>query len=255
MQRPSIPLFIIPVALPAAYLLYRTWKITSCTTVTTGRQGAGRTPPPPRPIALPADVCADDGSQWVVTYECVVSRPVSTSELHVAVDSVHPSNAEKQPSPLLQAFSRATHLAFCSTLQAWLMRNAIGDPEAKRTFDASWIQKLPFKHGDVVNGAYKVVYHGSGPAQGSERIEFAIEAPASYRGPPAPRGLILTELLHIEPESGLTGEGYVVFLNETWMWRRHDEKPTLIESGLAALIHRLMAGWMVMRGVDSVTVA
>lgn len=253
MQRPSIPLFIVPVAVPAAYLIYLSWKITSQTTVTTGRQRAdGASPPPPRPVSLPAEVCADDGSQWIVSYERVVSKPVSTSEITVSSSGTAGSQEEKQrqqqqPSALLQAYSRATHLAFRSTPQARIMRLAIGDPDTKRTFDANWIQGLLFKQGDVVNGAYKVAYHGPGPAPASERVELAIEAPASYRGPPAPKGLILAEVQHVEDGSA------VLFVNETWMWRRHDERPTLIEGGFGALLHGLMAGWMVLRGIESVT--
>lgn len=267
MQRLSIPLLILPVAVPAAYLVYLSWKITSRTTISTGRAGyrdksaepAGPTLSPSRPISLPADINIDSSdSQWIVTYERVVSRPVPMSNIIVldggdaAVRRPDEDRAGLLPASLLQVYSRATHLAFRRTLQAKIMRAAISDAEVKRTFDVDWIRALPFQLGDVVNGGYKVVYHGPGLSPASERVELELEAPASYRGPPPPKGLILAEVQQVDGrEDG--EEPAVVFVNETWMWRRTDEKPTLIESGLGSFVHGLMAGWLVVNGVEVVT--
>lgn len=103
-----------------------------------------------------------------------------------------------------------------------------------------------FGKGDLVNGAYKVSYHGKGKEVTSERVELMIEAPPSYQGP-VPRGLILAEVERVN-----NGEN-IVFVNETWMWRRQDEKPTLIENPVGAKIHALVAGWLVKRGIESIT--
>lgn len=265
MQRSSIPFIIIPVALPAAYLLYLSWAVTSRTTVTIGQAGsrdsssqaASRASTPSRPISLPADVDENSDSQWVVTYERVVSLPVSVSNITVSDASdtaVRQDEKEELPlASMLQAYTRATHLAFRRTLQAKLMRAAIRDLETKHTFDVGWTRNLSFQVGDIVNGAYKVVYHGPGSDPASERIELMIEAPASYRGPPPPKGLILAQVQHVSGQDK-TEEPAVMFVNETWMWRRQDEKPTLIESGLQASVHRLMARWLVVNGVMGASV-
>lgn len=70
--------------------------------------------------------------------------------------------------------------------------------------------------------------------------------PRSYGGPPV-RGLILSALE--EEQDGAA----VRFVNETWLWRRRDEKPTLLESGLGKWLHSPLAGWLVIKGLGAVT--
>jgi len=131
------------------------------------------------------------------------------------------------------------------------MRIAILDDGGKRTFDGRWIRELAFRHGDIVNGAYKVVYQGRGAAPNSERVELIIEAPPSYRGPPAPNGLILAEIQRGGTDD--RGQESVVFVNETWMWRRADHPPAMIESSVGGKLHEMLARWLVVSGVQSVT--
>ena len=77
-----------------------------------------------------------------------------------------------------------------------------------------------------------------------------IEAPPSYQGP-VPRGLLVAEAAQVAVADKRLDA--VVFVNETWMWRRVDEKPTLIESPVARWFHGMMARWLVVRGIGAVT--
>ena len=258
MYQSRLPFIILPVALPAAYLLYLSWKVTRTTSAKRGQYDSSAPDSdtdssPGMPFSIPAEVIEDDGSRWVVSYERVVSDPVLVSNLTISEDDSDVTDERKRehPSPLIQAYSRAAHIAFSATPQARLMRIAILDDDGKRTFDARWIRELAFQKGDVVNGAYKVVYHGSGVSPRSERIELLIESPPSYRGPPAPEGLILAEIRHARTDD--QGQASVVFVNETWMWRRVDHLPTMIENSVGGKIHEMLARWLVVRGVEGVT--
>ena len=190
------------------------------------------------PRSLPDDVRSDD-STWVLAYERVVSHPISPSSLTITASE----NPESYLSQVLQVYASAAQKAFASTPQAFLIRSLL-EPDRKRTFDAAWIQGLAFEHGDIVNGVYKVSYRGQDQARNTERVELIIEAPPSYPGH-VPNGLILAEVERV-------GNGNLVFTNETWMWRRRTEKPTLLETGLGGWTHTLLAGWLIMKGIQAV---
>ncbi|KAI9166405.1 hypothetical protein HJFPF1_02506 [Paramyrothecium foliicola] len=224
--------------LPVTYFIYFAHSVRSSTTSFNGvrKPRSNKAPAlPPMPASLPDDVKSDN-SDWVLAYERVVSHPMPASDF----GAFPMEKKDSSLSPMLKIYTRAAHVAFGSTPQAFLIR-AVVDPATKRTFDPDWIQKISFEKGDVVNGAYKVSYHGIGPTPDSERIELVIEAPPSYKGH-VPRGIILAGIERV-------GED-IVFINETWMWRRETEKPTLVESTFGAWFHAVMAGWLIMRGVS-----
>lgn len=258
MREISLSVLVIPaIASATTYLAYLSWRIIDSTSATAGRLATPTTADtavsassPKEPFSLPDDIKSSDQAKWVVSYERVVSKPIRVSTAAVSQTTEQTSPADKPPCSLLQEYARATHIVFATTPQARIMRLAISDKHTKQTFDAPWIQTLTFKDGDVVNGAYKVTYHGRGAEPASERVELTIEAPPSYRGPPAPKGLILAEVQHIEGDD--KKHECVVFVNETWMWRREEEKPTLIESPLGGWFHGFMARWLVLRATESV---
>jgi hypothetical protein len=129
-----------------------------------------------------------------------------------------------------------------------LLGLVIKDPEAKRTFSAEYIKNLDFRLGQRVNGAYAVTYIGGGHVKGSERVELALDPPKGYRGP-APQGCIISEL---RPAEGDESGDQVVFVNETWMWRKESEPKTLLEGGFGAWVHALTSGWLILEGVKGV---
>ncbi|KAM4062682.1 hypothetical protein HRG_007511 [Hirsutella rhossiliensis] len=213
---------------------------------------------PKDPASLPAHV---KSPQWVVAYERVVSSPVPISSLADPSSSSTSSHAQSSPSALLRRYMRATHIAFAWTPQAWLIRALVGDAHARRSFDTDWIDALAFAPGDLVNGVYKVACHereGPGFAL-PERAELLIQAPATYRGPSV-CGLLLAAIepalsASADTAAGKGHEPSVVFVNETWMWRRAGEKPVLLETPLGKWFHGLLARWLVFKGLDAVVVA
>jgi hypothetical protein len=51
----------------------------------------------------------------------------------------------------------------------------------------------------------------------------------------------------------LEDEDKVKFVNETVLWRRKDEKPSMLEGFFGQWLHGLMVRWMVLQGVKAVT--
>jgi len=240
----------LPVALPTIYLAYLSWHVPRHTSSTKGGRPGSRTHDdasanalPWTPVSLPEQVAMDHAA-WVLAYERVVSLPVPVSSLAISATIV--ADQGEAPSLLMRTYAVGAQVAFSSTPQAYLMRNAIGEPRLRRTFDKNWIRTLAFQTGDIVNGVYRVAYHGKGSPPRSERVELVIEPPLSFKGP-VPHGVIVAEVQCDEKSD------HVLFVNETWMWRRHDEKPTLIESSLGGWFHSLLAGWLVMKGIRNVS--
>lgn len=263
-------LAVLPVALPAAYLLYLKYRVSGMTTASMGRVPQRKQDKPPAeaapseagipmpPITLPEGVEGDiHGSNWILVYERVVSNPIPASALlHPVPGTVMEKGAsfcDGKVSPLMCAYSQATQIAFSWTPQAFAIRASVCVEEARRTFEEEWIRGLSFDKGDVVNAAYRVSYCGKGRSEGSERVELMLQRPPLYKGH-VPRAIVVTEVQTLNRETGQNGEDkQVVFVNETWMWREESEKPTIIESSTGAWMHTLLAGWLVMKGVTAVT--
>lgn len=246
---------LIPIILPAAYVFCLKRAVASNTSSVSGcrhssKQGKGRptpsTPTPSLPVSIPEDVRVAD-SDWVLAFERVTSSHVPVSD----VADLHNDKSAGRPSPgsLLIPYSRAAQLAFSWTPQAFAIRSSIKEPGLRSTFEETVISGTSFSEGDIINGVYKVTYHGPGKAASSERVELVIEAPKSYKGP-VPHGLIVSEVRFLEVDKD--GQAQVVFINETWMWRREDESPTLIEGTVGGWLHTLLAGWLVLRGMNQV---
>jgi hypothetical protein len=70
-----------------------------------------------------------------------------------------------------------------------------------------------------------------------------MEAPAGYRGPVV-EGVVVVGWQK-------TDESHVVFVNETWMWRRPEDKALMLESAAGRWLHTLLSSWLVTRGVDA----
>ncbi|TWU76120.1 hypothetical protein ED733_007881 [Metarhizium rileyi] len=254
-------LFALPIIVPVGYVFYTSWTVYKNTTLVSGtlvpRQGAfaSAASHPAEPHSLPAEV-QDDRSQWVVTYERVVSNPLLPSSLAYPPEKPLSSGSTTEPSRLLQEVSRNMQKAFSRTPQAILLRSALSESLNKESFKTTWISNLTFRPGDIVNGVYKVSCNTRDQTTGSERVELVIDAPASYKGPRV-RGLILTAIEPASSESSddrrTRDEEKIVFVNETWMWRLADEKPTLLESSIGQWLHRLLAGWLLLKGISGVS--
>ncbi|KAK5994372.1 hypothetical protein PT974_04846 [Cladobotryum mycophilum] len=259
---------VLPVALPLAYLVCLNHFVSKNTTSSPGRRiqasiDASSTslyqPPIEEPLSLPEDVRSGD-AQWVVAYERVASHPIPSSRLRFPVNESQghmspPSQSTSQPSGLLTAYLRAAHIAFSWTPQAFLIRSLIGDTDIRRTFDTDWILGLSFKVGELVNGVYRVSHYGAGNEAETERSELMMEVPASYTGPSA-SGLLVATLEVVESPRGYETDPDVIFVNETWTWRREDDrKPLLLETPFGKWFHAILARWLVNKGLNAVLVA
>ncbi|GAB1319400.1 hypothetical protein MFIFM68171_09610 [Madurella fahalii] len=232
--RPAIGLVVLPLTIPVAYLLYLDRAVKRhCKTATgirNGKKGIVSLPANVRrPVTLPQGIEAED-SKWVLACERVISEPLHTSSLSY--------NLKTDLSSAMTDYVRATMTAFSWTPQAFILRASAGDEEVKKTFDTQYIQMLEFRNDDRVNGFWRVVYRDDG------RVEMALDAPAAYKGPVV-KGVIVTG---IEEQC----DGNVVFINETWMWRKQDEVPLLLERRIAQWLHVVLSGWLVMKGVRAV---
>ncbi|KAH7374845.1 hypothetical protein B0T11DRAFT_3747 [Plectosphaerella cucumerina] len=253
---------ILPVVLPAVYILHLNRRVSKQTTKTSGRRSPksspdsallSTSPTPCTPFSLPPEV-KDDESEWVLAYEKVVSHPIAASALSFPPGRL--ASGDAAPSELLRRYAQATHVAFGRTPQAFAIKASISEPHLRRSFEGDVVRGLPFQKGDMVNGVYRVAYYGQGEDPSSERVELVIEAPASYKGH-VPKGLIVAEVVVIDgPLSSDKGDGQleqqVVFVNETWMWRRKDDPATLIEGTVGGWLHALMAGWLILKGIEGV---
>lgn len=234
----------LPLTIPIAYLLYLNRATSHHTQTQTGLRDRKRcvsTIPPDvhRPVTLPKDVEHED-SEWVLTYERVVSKPV-----HLPTSPSPSSQPPERRSRSLTRYVRATMTAFSWTPQAFLLwASVITNSRLSRTFNAKFIQELDFQDGDRVNGFWKVVYRGDSGVAGTERVEMALDAPLGYRGPVV-RGVVVAGVETVE-------DGRVVFVNETWMWRRQGEGAVLLEGVTGRWLHGLLAGWLAVKGMTAV---
>ncbi|CEJ89718.1 hypothetical protein VHEMI05542 [[Torrubiella] hemipterigena] len=249
---------LVPVALPAAYLLYlhlsssrecrlADGRLRSTLKSPTVTQDPGAAPDaqPSPPTSLP-DAVRDHLDTWVVSYERAVSAPLDLSTL--ALTPADASQTDTRPSALLRCYVQAAHVAFSWTPQAFLIRSLIKDKDTRATFDASRLLSTNFVQGDIVNGVYRVIaYQGKGPQHPGqpERVELALTSPPDYKGPPM-EGRIIAIVEEAEEK------GSVVLVNETWMWRKVEDKPTMLESAGGKLFHGLLAKWLLTAGKQAV---
>lgn len=230
-------LAVLPLILPATYLIYLDRTVSKQLKTATGiRNNKRRIATIPasvlRPATLPEEVRADE-SEWVLAYERIVSKPLP------------PSRLPDDLSAAVTDYVRATMTAFGWTPQAFFLRAAAGDEGVKKTFNTAFIQNLEFRNGDRVNGFWSVVYRGDGGMQGHERVEMALDAPPTYKGARV-NGVVVAGV-------ELQDDGGIVFINETWMWRRENEALLLLESRFGGWFHVVLSGWLVMKGVRAVT--
>lgn len=202
----------------------------------TGQAAASSVADPPLPRSLPQSVTSADIDGNVLWNERVVSKPVALSELRWSGGSL---------DELLTRYVRATMVAFTWTPQAYIIRKMLPSGIGK-TFEADYINAMDFRTLDQrVDGVYTVQYRGNEPR--GERVEMRLSPPEDYTGPRS-EGIIVAA---IEPV-GAGAPDEIVFINETWLWRTQDEKPTLLEGSIGRWFHSLLAAWLVGKGIESI---
>lgn len=207
--------------------------------------GATGSVSPAFPHAAPASVVAagEPGGSApaavVVWHERLVSKPAALSTLGWAAGG-------RERGELLTRYVRATMVAFTRTPQAGQVRKML-PPPARGTFAEGYINAMDFgRAGQRVAGVYTVEYRGPGPG-GGERVEMRLSPPEGYAGPRGD-GVIVAA---VEPAGDPEGDT-VVFINETWLWRRGDESPTLLEFAIGRWFHSIFVAWLIKKGISAV---
>ena len=252
-RRSYAVLALLPLIVPTAWVLISQNSVSHHVTIVTGiystagkNQVSSSSPPVTLPSSIPADVTASH-ADYVLAYEQIFSHPIPADRV------AHFSGSEdfSAPDAMLIAYLQAAFESFTWMPQAFIVRAFIKDPALRRTFDTDYIHKLAFMPGDVVGGVFhcKYQYRGSGDKPEGERIEYAVTAPDGYRGPPV-SGLGVAEVRTV---TGSGGERAVQFVQETWIWRRREAKPTHLETALGKWVHSLQTAKFVMAGIRVVT--
>lgn len=198
-------------------------------------------PEPAFPQSLPSTVTADNG--YILSHERLVSKPLKLSSL---------GWDKGQLNELLTRYVRATMVAFTWTPQAYLLRKML-PPAQSETFQAPYINAMSFTQiGARVDGVYTVAYRSAAArsttdVSGDERVEMRLDPPEGYTGPNG-EGIIVAA---VEPV-GQGSNGEVVFINETCLWRKLDEKPTMLEGTVGRWFHSLLAAWLIGKGILAV---
>ncbi|KAI8624205.1 hypothetical protein F5Y19DRAFT_323623 [Xylariaceae sp. FL1651] len=265
-------LALAPIVVPAAYVVYVL------------RQGARRTSAstrisPPDPLvgesragtkgsdataraggtamedgdtaAIPPAVLAER-EQHVIARERVVSDAVPLESI---CPSLRPGGrddgSESARKGLLETYLSNTMRLFTWTPQAFVMKSMVSrlprGAEYAATFSAPYLDSCRFEVGDRVCGVYVVRERVSQP--GGERVFLDLSPPVGWTGPVVDGVLDCGFVLG----KGEGGEPYIRFVNETLLWRRKEDRPTLLEGKAGRWLHALMVRWMVVRGVEAVT--
>ena len=246
----------LPVALGTAYVLYIRHTISRQVSSTHGirfpkSMKEGKQSTFPDNVELPSGIpqaVAEEGSEYILSFERIVSRPIPASLLAFPLPGLDGS-----PSELLTRYVRTTMKKFAWTPQAFILRAMVGE-EAKRTFDTSAIDAMDFASPHRVAGVYCVA-NRSATSQGTgDQVTIYLSPPEGYHGPVV-QGLIVTKAERVNSgssESSSKEHDAVVFVNETWLWRTPDEKPTLLEVGSSRSFHTFIISRMVIAAISSV---
>ncbi|KAI0451957.1 hypothetical protein F5B21DRAFT_358196 [Xylaria acuta] len=266
----SLPL----ASLAVAYIAYILWqgarRITASTSITppdsllarpskakgnseVGERGGNDT------LAIPPNVLAAP-EDYVIARERIVSEAVPLEKIlpglrealtgrGEADDDVKREESGRRRG-LLETYLATTMRMFTWTPQAFAMKSMVsrlpGGAAHADTFSRQYLDACTFEAGDRVCGVYRVrerVHSSKG-----ERIFLDLSPPEGWKGP------VVSGVLDcgfVIEEKG--DERFVKFVNETVLWRRKDEKPTLLEVTVSRWLHTLMIGWMMVRGIEVVT--
>ncbi|KAI3324681.1 hypothetical protein HD806DRAFT_493340 [Xylariaceae sp. AK1471] len=277
---PVVLLALTPVVLPAAYAAYVL------------RQGARRTTAsasisPPDPLPLPVvrekvkeerervgGIAAEQDGEvgdevmaippavlaarelYVISRERVVSEAVPLERILPSLrGGLESQGREEGGRGLLEKYVSSTMRTFTWTPQAFIIKFMVSRlPNGKQhadTYSASYLEECCFEVGDRVCGVYTIrerIQQKNKRGEG-ERIILDLNPPEGWKGPVVTGALDCGLLI----EEGEEGKRFVRLVNETVMWRRKEEKPTLLEGGFGRWAHTLMVGWLIVRGVEAVT--
>ncbi|KAI1855576.1 hypothetical protein JX266_000441 [Neoarthrinium moseri] len=200
---------------------------------------------------LPAEV-RDAPQHWIVARESVVSRHVPATDLNpqfLCPEGNGDGDGERGKAfhGMVEAYISRSMRLFNHTPQAWFMRRAITDHEARETFDAEYLDQCRFEVGDRVCGVY--VVSSRTRHAGGETVILSLSPPGGWTGPVVQGNLVVG---YEREDREAVGYG-IRITNETVLWRRKSEKPVFLEAALGRWLHAFMVQWMVVKGVEELT--
>ncbi|RYO98818.1 hypothetical protein DL764_006981 [Monosporascus ibericus] len=157
--------------------------------------------------------------------------------------------SEVDKDAMVSTFLRTSMRLFARTPQAVLMRRLMITGDAAASFEAAYLDACAFAVGDRVCGVYIVAERRA--ADGVAVLNLS--PPEGWSGP-RPEGVIVVAVVEDGDGEKGSGGGKLRFVNETLLWRRADDAPTVLEGRVGAWLHELMIRWFVVRAVDAVTV-
>ena len=219
-----------PLAILATYLFYLNRTYAKQTTATFNISSSDATP-----RTSPRGSTYDHS---VIAREYVSSHPIPIAELKSELGT-----ASSELSRILDVYLQTTFRAFSWTPQAILMQWMIKDPAIKRSFNKSYLKMCKFEAGDRVCGLYVV---SERLRIGGDRVILELSPPVGWTGP------VVEGNLNVGYK--LLDEEHLKFVNETVMFRSLEENPTLLEGRVGRWLHRLLARWLIIRGVQGVRI-
>ncbi|KAI0183146.1 hypothetical protein EV127DRAFT_447840 [Xylaria flabelliformis] len=261
----GLPLALLaaaPIVLPAAYMVYVLQQSAQRTTAS-----ATVTPPDPLvdrsltakenseagevdggggdTLAIPPAVLAAPDN-YVISRERVVSEAIPLDNILVISLQDRGSGSGRG---LLETYLATTMRMFTWTPQAFVMKFMVsripGGAAHANTFSSTYLDACTFELGDRVCGVYRVRERVCDPK--GVRILLDLSPPEGWKGPVVSGVLDCGFVVEKKGD-----ESFVRFVNETVLWRRRDEKPTLLEGTVSRWLHTLMVSWMMVRGVEAV---
>ncbi|KAI0855184.1 hypothetical protein F4860DRAFT_497146, partial [Xylaria cubensis] len=183
---------------------------------------------------------------YVISRERVVSEAIPLDNILVISLQDRGSGIGRG---LLETYLATTMRMFTWTPQAFVMKSMVsrlpGGAAHANTFSSAYLDSCTFEAGDRVCGVYRVLERVCDPR--GVRILLDLSPPEGWKGPVVSGVLDCGFVVEKEGD-----KSFVRFVNETVLWRRKDEKPTLLEGTVSRWLHTLMVSWMMVRGVEAV---
>lgn len=135
-------------------------------------------------------------------------------------------------------YLRISMLNFSQSPQAAMLRRFCRTEELQQTFDKKHIESLRLQNGYLVCGVYRV--QGKVGSPNGNRVTLSFGPVEGYEGPIL-HGALVVGCSVISKDT--------VFTNDTYMWRKVDEKPLFLESWFGQWMHVIFVSRLVGSGV------
>jgi hypothetical protein len=187
--------------------------------------------------SLPDEIAVSPEKFRIVQDNAFIRVPASELPRHLSVEG------------MLAVYLRYTMTLFSTLPQAYLIR--FMTPRGLRyTFGKEYIQKLEFKEGNVVNGAFSVISNAAVDEGGRRGWRIVLGMKTGDVEGRLVVSMVSPQRSDGELEGkGKTDEQIVEFVTETWMWVSRDSKTVMpLERRVARWWHEVTSWWLIEQG-------